>query len=539
MATSPIRHPDELLAVEPATGYPSDTHIVRPLTVLLFTCIAVRIILPLFSHQSWTTLVQDDFFYYLVIAQNIVHGYGSTFNRLVATNGYQPLWLWVITALSFFTSNPKVILGFLAVSDFAASVATFLLSYKLIRRTGVRPLLVFALTTLVTVTSLALFYKGMEVTVTVPVMLAVLYLFTDLEWLERSASHTFLFGLLLSAMVLSRIDTLILGFLLLAGVLLSGDLRRRLRPALWLGLLAGLLPVLLYFVSNHIFFGVWFPISGMAKQIKFSARPSLMPFESLVLHPSPPLLIFFVVLLGAFATYPGIAKRLKPAEQVGFLAVLSFPFVYYAALSFISDWSLWAWYWYPLRTGLCVSFVFFCLAIPASRYLQKNWVCAVLVLAGLSIVALQGWTRTQLDIDEAGRDVRSFSTTHHGIYAMGDRSGRVGYMIADPLVQTEGLVMDRKFLDYLKAQVPLRVALRAYNVRYYIATAYKPFTGCFEAAEPYQAGALSAHMRDEFCEAPVARFQEHTRQTLIFDLDPQAPANAAASSVRPAAASTP
>jgi hypothetical protein len=43
--------------------------------------------------------VEDDVYYYVVIARHILAGHGSTFNGLVATNGYHPLWLLVIIAV--------------------------------------------------------------------------------------------------------------------------------------------------------------------------------------------------------------------------------------------------------------------------------------------------------------------------------------------------------------------------------------------------------------------------------------------------------
>ncbi len=39
------------------------------------------------------TMVQDDAFYYIKIAQFLASGHGSTFNGLVFTNGYHPLWM--------------------------------------------------------------------------------------------------------------------------------------------------------------------------------------------------------------------------------------------------------------------------------------------------------------------------------------------------------------------------------------------------------------------------------------------------------------
>jgi hypothetical protein len=128
------------------------------------------------------------------------------------------------------------------------------------------------------------------------------------------------------------------------------------------------------------------------------------------------------------------------------------------------------------------------------------------------------WTRQQTDIYEASVEIQQFAATHPGTYAMGDRAGRVAYLIPDPLIQTEGLMMDRNYLEYIRRQTPLRETLAHYKVRYYVATAYEPFSGCFKANEPAKAGPNSAHMRAEFCEQPVATYFHNDIETLIFDL---------------------
>jgi hypothetical protein len=120
--------------------------------------------------------------------------------------------------------------------------------------------------------------------------------------------------------------------------------------------------------------------------------------------------------------------------------------------------------------------------------------------------------------------VKQFSATHPGIYAMGDRAGMVSYLLPYPLVQTEGLVMDRDFLDLIKRRTPLREVLDKYGVRYYISIATKPYTGCYEASEPFEAGPQSPHMLAEFCEQPVTEFTDTDGiKTLIFRLDEPVP----------------
>jgi hypothetical protein len=490
---------------------------VELLTALFFLGIAAVLIAPFFSHASWLVFVQDDLLYYLKVAQNLAHGHGSTFNGIVPTNGYQPLWFLILTALSRFTQNSTAILAFLALSDFVAAILTFILARRLLRLTGVRPLAVFALAAWTTLYSLTLFFYGMETTLTVPILFAVLCTLRRTEWLERSPLHTFALGLLFSAMALSRIDTLIFGALLLAGIVLTPGLRGMMRPRLLAGLVVGMLPIAVYVFINHFYFHTWMPISGMAKELKFGHIPSLEPWR-VFFHPLAAA--YAVLMIVALALLVKNRARIAPIDRVLFASTLLFPFIYYSALSVVSDWTLWGWYMYPLRTAVCVSFVILCLTPFTASLFNRRPVAVLMVLTVFAGLALMRWTRQQSDIYEASVDIVSFAQSHPGVYAMGDRAGRVAYLLDQPIIQTEGLMMDRSYLDLIASQTPLRAALARYNVRYYVATAYHPFTGCFEASEPAKAGPASAHMRAEFCSPPLATFLHNGHQTLIFDMKP-------------------
>ena len=499
----------------PSETLHAETRLAHWLPVVLFVLIAFQLLLPFISHTPWMMLLQDDFFYYLKVTQNIAAGRGSTFNGIVPTNGYQPLFAAVILGLSALTRRPVLILAFIALLNFVAAFATFLLARRLLRSTGVRPLLVFAFSAWITAVSLALFFYGMEVTFTVPLMLGVFCLLRDTAWIERSLANAFAFGLLLSAMVLSRIDSLIFGGLLLAGILLSPGLRRLIRPRIILGVALGLVPVFLYFLSNHYAFNTWLPVSGMAKELKANHIPSLRPWRSLF-H-GPPLRFNLVILASSFLLLR-VTRRLAAIDRVLFVATLLFPYLYYLILSSVSDWGLWPWYWYPLRPALLVSFLLWCLWDSSARFLQQTSVTILFVVTALLYVGLHRWTRQQAGDYNAARMIQRFEATHPGIYAMGDRAGRVGYLLPSPVIQTEGLMMDRPYIDLVAAKTPLYEVLNRYHVRYYVATAYTPFTGCFEASEPAMAGPASAHMTGRFCDKPVATSIDNGEQTLIFDL---------------------
>ena len=82
---------------------------------------------------------------------------------------------------------------------------------------------------------------------------------------------------------------------------------------------------------------------------------------------------------------------------------------------------------------------------------------------------------------------------------MGDSAGTPAVVIGQPIVQLEGLVMDKKFLDNIREQRNLLDVLKEYRVRYYVSTNAVPSgNGCFDLSEPKVAGPRSPHMRATF-----------------------------------------
>jgi hypothetical protein len=89
-------------------------------------------------------------------------------------------------------------------------------------------------------------------------------------------------------------------------------------------------------------------------------------------------------------------------------------------------------------------------------------------------------------------------------------------------VQTEGLVMDRAFLEHIRRQDDLAQTLALYHVRYYIGSSWESApsyrNGCYYAVEPVEAGAASPHMQAKLCQDPLLRVKHNGVETLIFAL---------------------
>jgi hypothetical protein len=461
--------------------------------------------------------VQDDFYYYLQVARNLAAGHGSTFNGLVTTNGYHPLWLLLLTAACFFVHSLKGAIAFVAVSSFIATLSTYFLSRRLLLDAGCGRLVSIALALFSAAYALHLFTCGMEVTLAIPFILGFA-LALQHSFDRFTFGRCFWLGLLASLTVLARLDSIILLGLIGIFIFAQPTLRRKVGPVQVAGLAAGLVPLGIYFAINRFVFSTWLPISGMAKQLKHGYLPTWPAWHSLFMKSAGQLLPVVLVAL-ALLSLPFFYHRLSSIQRAVYPALLLFPFVYILLLSALSDWPLWDWYFYSFRPGLCVAFALF---FGATRIRAlRSWAFGVLFML-IAIVYIQrtSWDGTEYIITDSSRDVWNFSKTHPGIYAMGDAAGSVGYLLSDPVIQTEGLVMDRVFLKHIVQQEDLRDVLRDYHAQYYVTSTRKTYNGCYEAVEPFQAGPASPHMRSTFCEAPLARFQHGTKTTLIFGLEP-------------------
>ena len=79
--------------------------------------------------------LNDDAFYSLKIARNMALGYGSTFDGLHLTNGYQPLWVWLMVPVyKFFPYDVHAPVRVAVVLLSLASLLSGVLLYRLILR---------------------------------------------------------------------------------------------------------------------------------------------------------------------------------------------------------------------------------------------------------------------------------------------------------------------------------------------------------------------------------------------------------------------
>jgi hypothetical protein len=482
--------------------------------------------------NGFLAFYEDDFFYYLRIAQQIAAGKHSTYDGVHLTNGYHPFWMLVILALTRLFGTGVAFFYALQSLLVACVLATYLLCARTFvtiapRAAWLPQLVAAALAT----SELMLASGGMEVALAIPLIAALVYYrLCRFTW---TPSRSFFLGLLGAAVVLARLDAAILvTSMAVFDLLWSRNVPSLQRLRCSAAFLCGAAPVALYLALNELWFHTLMPVSGEAKQMRFHHWPSLMMFSRHTFSPPERYFLVFPWLLATIASLiillccPQWRGRLRGSIPC-LLALLLFPFLFVAALSVLSDWPIWSWYAYPLvASGMGAS----ALLLAADSSLAERVVRA-LRWPALTLLVLVWFTFVVSRWDNARRsdkvgysiyleavDIAHFDRTHPGVYAMGDRAGTPGYLLHEPLIQLEGLVMDKAFLANIRNQRPLADVLREDGVRYYIATNPVQSDGCWLTAEPLVAGADAPHMRGRFCMQPVAQFPHSGYNTVIFDL---------------------
>jgi hypothetical protein len=483
---------------------------------------------------SFLAFYDDDFFYYLRIAHSIAAGHGSTYDGTHLTNGYHPLWMLTLVGLTRLAGTGLAFFYLLQCVLLVSVLITYVLAERTFRALAPEdgwagPLLAAWLATC----TMMMIGGAMEVALAIPLMAALFwYRMLHFEWVPRKA---WVLGLLGSALVLARLDSALLVITMgLLEIAWAADVpwKQRLRCAMTF--LAGASPVAAYLALNRLWFHTAMPVSGQAKQLRAHHWPAPLLAPQNFVATAQRYSAFYPLLA---CTVAGLAifflrrRAVRSSQAACLLSFLAFPFLYAAMLSVASDWNFFFWYIYPLvGSGLAATALFLSLPLQhrhrARRALRPlRWAAftvLLLVWAGFFTVSWVNAKRQDKVVFSdylAGVEISRFAETHPGIYAMGDRAGVTGYLLHAPLVQTEGLVMDRPFLNNIRAQRPLKTVLDSYGVRYYIATNLQRSGACWLAVEPVQAGPDSPHMRDTFCSAPVALFRHNGYQTLVFDMN--------------------
>jgi hypothetical protein len=511
---------------------------------------AMLVVAPFFYHlargsKAYLGLLEDDFFYYSIIADKLVTLGKLTFDTSTVTNGFHPLWFVVLLAIRVLTGALGnafyVVLSFVFLGSM---IASYELSRVLARALGAPRELAAAIAAIPSIATDCLVSTGMETALDVPL---ILWLFIEVA---RSAPITparaAKLGLVSSLAILARLDIglavalVLLGWLVFARPRLSTAV-----PALLAFCGAGS-AVPLYAAFNWLVFGSVLPMSALAKQLVLHAGINLGYLRSIAFTTPYGHLAGVVLALGALAAWAMWRRRsfARPEPFFAAAAALAFAALFFG-LNSLSGWMYFGWYAYPFAPALVAAMVLLgqAAALGISDRLRSSAAAAV-VAAGAALTSLEGvqyfvthgplWSVEDNGLLGMSVQLSHRMRGHDGRYAMGAIGGFVAYELDKPLMQLEGLVSDRAMIEHIRHEDDLGKVLDAYRIDYLVVSLHtarmEEHDGCYVVTQPHVewAGKRTAKMRGEICTPPVAHFvnrtPEHawsifnTLETFVFDV---------------------
>jgi len=436
----------------------------------------------------YSHFMQDDSFYYLQIAKNIAAGYGSTFDRINPTNGYHPLWAFLLVPLFWLVPDNNALAIHLTLTlQVVLTLVSMALFYRLSRLFLDRQAAFFGLLLWVNPRLVRLWLDAMPTILSVSIHLALISLICTRSPLQRPSRprDDLAAGVLLGLAFLSRLDAVFL--VLSVGIAIGfhclfrkrypiGHAARRVTV---MGIPVAIL-ALPYLFHNLCAFGHIVPISGALKMahydllsvvaVKKTEIQSLWPlrlaavlFSSLLPSVWVAALVALLCLAGAlWLVRGGIVRsfqKLHGLSGVGFYVLFAFLHFVYNSV-FIPKSIIYSWYWVPeVLVGLfgAASLFFVVRQWLATRRYPLAAVatsvgygaCVLLFIADLALRWDHPRHRFLEEIYKQAMWIRE-SLPQDAVIAAWD-AGALGFISERRVINLDGLVNNFELQDYKRA----------------------------------------------------------------------------------------
>jgi len=405
------------------------------------------------------TLIPDDASYFFEIADNVSSGEGFTFDRIGETNGYQPLWLYLLIPLyRFVHAAPGTMVRIVALIQILLSGTAGLVLYRLLRDTC-SSLAAFVGGAFFAAFVLAPVVNGMESALLVLLLVLLVNRAVRSGFPDRcSGGESFRIGLLLGLVVLARLDTAFLcistTLLLLAGAVRSGSRKRRL-AALVMTALGTSLIIVPYLSYNTICFGSPVPISGMLK----SSFPAAAADWSMIFKPGP------LGLLGLFLGAAHLAlfsfrPRGKNGNGLdGALAALSTAaLLHWAHTALFMRWAVFSWHFASYRVLAALALPCFVDRFSARAPRTVRLAGAALCIAAILVTGIERYVRRYSIAPRDSWSTASYeaalwageNTPADAVFAMKD-AGHFGYFSGRRVVSLDGITGNIALQEILRS----------------------------------------------------------------------------------------
>ena len=252
----------------------------KPFLLVLLPAVVLHLVLSSLSVEYLISelFIVDDAFYSMKIARNIAAGLGTTFDGIHPTNGFQPLWVWLLVPV--YWVEPDNLYGPVKTSVIILSVFNLAAGYLLYRfvlsLTKLHAAaLVSAAVWLINPYFVKRVINGLESPIAILFLLAVLFMWVvsmDFGRTRQVNLKWAIFGILIGLAMLSRVDLIFLvGTCFIVGLVLQRIPLEYLRGWLIAGVVAGIV-LIPWLVFSFDGFGTPIPTSGDAVRNWISFR---------------------------------------------------------------------------------------------------------------------------------------------------------------------------------------------------------------------------------------------------------------------------
>jgi hypothetical protein len=448
--------------------------------------------------------IPDDSFYYLQIARNIVHGFGSSFDGQTLANGYHPLWLLMLIPIYHLFSTGVVmdtapIHAALAVEAFLNGLVGVILLAILKRYTQSSWIQALALLSwFFNPFNLYAMENGLETAVSI--FFISLFILVAIRAREiQTHNRLIIVGIVGGLMMLARLDNVFYFLMFLSWLLYEYGWLEGFKRALTAGIPASIV-VSPYLVWNYVTFGMFFTSASEAttmvehQLIVQDHGPSILQKIKAVIYISDYTLrqiatqtgapsVFFVLVglsAGMFMQAAESTRRLLRHVPIEWFLFGGF------ALNFIANasirWSPREWYFIPLHLFMALWIAWLLEYLRVRQKIRMD-VLAVCVLLTASLFYIN-WSKnlkngydTSLTMLQATLWMNE--NVPEGATLGAWNAGIAGYFSTHRLVNLDGLVNNDAFN-----------AIKARNEWAYIKAARIDYISDFEGRVEYRMGSF-------------------------------------------------
>lgn len=406
-------------------------------------------------------LIPDDSSYYLKIAENFAAGKGFTFDGINQTNGFQPLWQYVLIGfVTIFGSTPESTLTAVLIFQVLIMCISSLIFYKLLRQYFDD----FILLSVGICYILFVFFQsvnGMETPLLVLTIAILLYYGNAKKILiEHSVVNEFLFGLLFGLVILTRLDSIF--FTIPVGIVCMVKFFKE-KDKVYLSMLtciaSGVTVIILpYIIYNYVSFGNIIPISGYLK----SSFPLISFTEKFtdILHYREMIFVLFAFCYLVWFCFT-ISKKVRHDYFQSMLAIMSAGIlILFMYIVFFMNWVVFSWYFitYSLFVSLAVSIP--SAYITGRKFAKAGTIAYMLILTTVSLFyggkvykyyttsykeVGTNWNVESYDAAQWAKD----NTSPDEMFAMKD-AGHFSYYSNRNVISLDGLVNNFEFQEVIK-----------------------------------------------------------------------------------------